>query len=129
MRRGTLGFVRRNRSRRPKATMSDAGASVASQESKDSSESTPRPSPSNPTTKDESTQPVRGSLARFKLFAGDIKIAHTVFALPFALLSAFLAANGWPKLGQLGLILLCMVTARTVAMASNRLLDAEIDKT
>ena len=47
--------------------------------------------------------------------------------MPFALLSTFLAAKGWPSLGQLGLILLCMVTARTMAMAMNRLLDAEID--
>jgi 4-hydroxybenzoate polyprenyltransferase len=62
------------------------------------------------------------------LFAGDIKIAHTVFALPFALLSTFLASSPhFPALGKLGLILLCMVSARTVAMAANRLLDADID--
>jgi 4-hydroxybenzoate polyprenyltransferase len=61
------------------------------------------------------------------MFAGDIKIAHTVFALPFALLSTFMAARGWPTLGRLGLILICMVTARTVAMAVNRLLDAALD--
>jgi 4-hydroxybenzoate polyprenyltransferase len=60
-------------------------------------------------------------------FAADIKISHTLFAMPFALLSAFLAAGGWPKVGQLGLILLCMVTARTFAMAMNRVLDAEVD--
>jgi 4-hydroxybenzoate polyprenyltransferase len=77
--------------------------------------------------------PNRRSLAighRISLFAGDIKIAHTVFALPFALLSTFLAARdieGFPRLGKLLLILICMVTARTVAMAINRLLDAELD--
>ena len=60
-------------------------------------------------------------------FAADIKIAHTVFAMPWALLSTFLAAGGWPRPGVLGLILACMVTARTVAMAANRLLDAELD--
>jgi 4-hydroxybenzoate polyprenyltransferase len=60
-------------------------------------------------------------------FARDIKISHTVFALPFALLSTFLAARGMPKAGVLALILVCMVTARTVAMASNRLLDAALD--
>ena len=64
---------------------------------------------------------------RLKVFAADIKISHTVFALPFALLSTFLAADGLPKLGVLGLILVCMVTARTVAMAANRLLDASLD--
>ena len=58
--------------------------------------------------------------------AGDIKIAHTIFALPFALLSTFLAANGMPPVGKLLLILICMVTARTVAMAVNRLLDARL---
>jgi 4-hydroxybenzoate polyprenyltransferase len=65
--------------------------------------------------------------ARLSLFARDIKISHTVFAMPFALLSAFLAADGWPAAGQLGLILVCMVTGRTVAMSANRLLDAELD--
>lgn len=65
--------------------------------------------------------------ARLSVFAADIKIGHTVFALPFALLSTVLAAGGWPKIGQLLLILACMVTARTVAMAANRLLDAELD--
>lgn len=64
---------------------------------------------------------------KLSALAGDIKLAHTVFALPFALLSTFLAAGGLPAVGVLGLILVCMVTARTVAMAANRLLDAEID--
>src|SRR5690349_9538419 len=76
--------------------------------------------------------PARSRLApplagRLALFARDIKISHTVFALPFALLSAFLAADGWPASGKLLLILVCMVTARTVAMAANRLLDAKLD--
>ena len=65
--------------------------------------------------------------AKLNCFARDIKISHTVFALPFALLSTFLAAEGLPKPGVLALILVCMVTARTVAMASNRLLDAALD--
>ena len=60
-------------------------------------------------------------------FARDIKISHTIFAMPFALLSTFLAAGGSPRLGQLILIVLCMVAARTVAMSANRLLDAELD--
>jgi 4-hydroxybenzoate polyprenyltransferase len=64
---------------------------------------------------------------KLDLFARDIKISHTVFALPFALLSAFLAAGGVPAPGVLLLILVCMVTARTVAMAANRLLDARLD--
>jgi 4-hydroxybenzoate polyprenyltransferase len=66
-------------------------------------------------------------LSKFSAFASDIKIHHTVFALPFALLSTFLAAGGMPRTGILLLILVCMVTARTVAMAVNRLLDARLD--
>jgi 4-hydroxybenzoate polyprenyltransferase len=65
--------------------------------------------------------------AKLAAFARDIKISHTVFALPFALLSTFIAAAGWPPVGKLGLILLCMVTARSLAMAANRLLDAQLD--
>jgi 4-hydroxybenzoate polyprenyltransferase len=64
-------------------------------------------------------------------FAGDIKLSHTVFALPFALLSAALvltmpgrAVPGW---GVLVWVVLCMVAARTFAMGMNRVLDARID--
>jgi 4-hydroxybenzoate polyprenyltransferase len=63
-----------------------------------------------------------------------IKFAHTVFALPFALLAAFLAFRvtglslAAPGLwGRLGLIVLCMVFARTFAMTVNRLVDREFD--
>ncbi|HEV8605823.1 MAG TPA: 4-hydroxybenzoate octaprenyltransferase [Tepidisphaeraceae bacterium] len=82
------------------------------------------------------TEPVSASLrlcgsssflAKLKTLAQDIKLSHTLFALPFALLSAFLAADGWPDTGKLLLILLCMFTARTVAMSMNRLIDAELD--
>jgi 4-hydroxybenzoate polyprenyltransferase len=82
------------------------------------------------TTESASVPPcLRGESWRAKLtlFARDIKISHTVFALPFALLSTFLAAGGMPAAGKLLLILVCMVTARTVAMAANRLLDARLD--
>lgn len=73
-------------------------------------------------------QPPPSLPAKLTLFARDIKLSHTIFALPFALLSTFLAANGLPAAGKLALILVCMVTARTVAMAANRLLDAELDR-
>ncbi len=56
-----------------------------------------------------------------------IKFSHTLFALPFALLSAVLAAGGWPPLPTLAKILLAMVGARSAAMAHNRLADREID--
>jgi 4-hydroxybenzoate polyprenyltransferase len=56
-----------------------------------------------------------------------IKFSHTLFALPFALYSAFLAAGGWPAPGTLVKILLAMVGARSAAMAHNRLADRRID--
>ena len=56
-----------------------------------------------------------------------IKWEHSIFALPFALTGAMLAANGWPTLRVLGLIILCMVSARSAAMAFNRLADAKLD--
>ena len=48
--------------------------------------------------------------------------------LPFAIMSAFIASDGFPKLNKLGWILVAMVGARSCAMAFNRLADAEIDK-
>ncbi len=56
-----------------------------------------------------------------------IKFSHTVFALPFALLSAALAAGGIPDAATLGKILLAMVGARSAAMSFNRLADRAID--
>jgi 4-hydroxybenzoate polyprenyltransferase len=56
-----------------------------------------------------------------------IKFSHTLFALPFALLSAALAAEGIPRLSVLLKILAAMVGARSAAMAHNRLVDREID--
>jgi 4-hydroxybenzoate polyprenyltransferase len=56
-----------------------------------------------------------------------IKWEHSVFALPFALTGAVLAAGGWPTLRVLGLIIVCMVAARSAAMAFNRLVDARLD--
>ncbi len=57
-----------------------------------------------------------------------IKWEHSIFALPFALTGAVLAARGMPRLGVLFWIVLCMVSARSAAMAFNRLADAEIDR-
>jgi 4-hydroxybenzoate polyprenyltransferase len=56
-----------------------------------------------------------------------IKWEHSVFALPFALMGAVLAAGGWPAWRTLGWIVVCMVAARTAAMAFNRLVDARLD--
>src|SRR5947209_5474638 len=56
-----------------------------------------------------------------------IKWEHSVFALPFALCGAMLAAGGLPSWHQLAWIVVCMVSARSAAMAFNRLADHSID--
>ena len=56
-----------------------------------------------------------------------IKWEHSIFALPFALTAAILAANGLPPLRTLAWILVAMVAARSCAMAFNRWADAELD--
>jgi 4-hydroxybenzoate polyprenyltransferase len=56
-----------------------------------------------------------------------IKWEHSIFALPFALCGAMLAAGGFPTLHQFLWIVLAMVAARSAAMAFNRLADASID--
>lgn len=56
-----------------------------------------------------------------------VRIEHTVFALPFAYVGAFLAVDAWPGLATLAWVTVAMVGARTLAMSLNRLVDAEID--
>lgn len=56
-----------------------------------------------------------------------IKIEHTLFALPFALLGALLGANGLPTLRQVLWIVVAMVGARSAAMAFNRIADRDFD--
>jgi 4-hydroxybenzoate polyprenyltransferase len=60
-------------------------------------------------------------------FASLVKIEHTVFALPFAYVGAFLAVNDVPSAHDLVWITLAMVGARSLAMALNRLIDAPLD--
>ena len=68
-----------------------------------------------------------GCFPKIRIFLEMIKFSHTVFALPFALTGALLAAGGVPGVRQIIWIVLAMVGARTAAMAMNRLIDAEID--
>lgn len=56
-----------------------------------------------------------------------IKFEHTVFALPFAYLGMLLAAGGWPTWHQFIWITIAMASARTLAMAANRIADRLID--
>ena len=65
---------------------------------------------------------------KLAIIFSDIKIQHTVFALPFAVMSAFLAAEGFPETEKLVWIIVCMVGARSAAMAFNRIVDARFDK-
>ena len=67
------------------------------------------------------------SLAKTAAFLEMIKVSHTVFALPFALGASFLAAGGMPSFPILGKIILCVLFARTAAMAFNRIADRHID--
>ncbi|MFQ5494607.1 MAG: UbiA-like polyprenyltransferase [Phycisphaerae bacterium] len=67
-----------------------------------------------------------------RVWADMVKLPHSVFALPFALMAAFLAGRriegrDWPHAGQLALIIVCMVAARSVAMTFNRIVDCAID--
>ena len=56
-----------------------------------------------------------------------IRIEHSVFALPFAMIGALLAAGGWPAGRQILWILVAMVGARSAAMSFNRLIDRKLD--
>lgn len=66
-------------------------------------------------------------LERLKTYMELIKVEHTVFALPFALTAALMAANGFPSLYQIFWITVALFGARTAAMSLNRAIDAEID--
>jgi len=67
-------------------------------------------------------------LRRLRTYASFVRVGHSVFALPFALVGALLAARttplGWARVGW---IAACMVTARSAAMGFNRLVDARFD--
>jgi len=60
-------------------------------------------------------------------YARLVKIEHTIFALPFAYVGAFLAVGGTPSTHDLLWITFAMIGARSLAMALNRLVDAGID--
>ncbi len=67
------------------------------------------------------------TLAKLRVALDNVKFAHTVFALPFCLMSFGYATHPGPSLRLLALVLLAMVTARTAAMSYNRYVDADID--
>ena len=69
-------------------------------------------------------------MSAIKNYLSLVKFSHTIFALPFAVIGFFLAVSttntelNWMTLG---LVILCMVFARSAAMAFNRYLDRDID--
>jgi len=70
-------------------------------------------------------------LAAVRKWTGFVRLSHTIFALPFALAAMAVAARdhrGWPGWRTFGLILLAMVSARTCAMAFNRIVDRDLDR-
>lgn len=66
-------------------------------------------------------------LATLRLHGSLIKVAHSVFALPFALLSLLVATGGRPQPRLLLLVTAAVVAARTAAMAYNRFADRDLD--
>src|SRR5262249_19111810 len=71
-------------------------------------------------------------LSRIRTVLEMIKFEHSVFALPFALTGALLAArftsHGWPTLRQIVWIVVAMVSARSAAMTINRIVDVRFDR-
>ena len=66
-----------------------------------------------------------------KKFFSLVKFSHTIFALPFAIIGFFLAVkvHGYNfELKLLGLVIICMVSARNAAMGFNRYIDSNFDK-
>jgi len=70
---------------------------------------------------------VRQAWSKLRITLEMIKVEHSVFALPFALTGAMLAAQGWPSWRQVFWIVVAMVGARSAAMAFNRIADREFD--
>ena len=71
---------------------------------------------------------LKSFLGKLKIVFVDTKIQHTVFALPFAFMSAFLAANGFPAPEKLFWIIIAVFGGRNAAMAFNRIMDAQYDQ-
>ena len=66
-------------------------------------------------------------MEKLRDYADFVKIEHTLFALPFAYLGAFIAQRGWFGLKLFILIALAFTGMRTLAMTLNRIIDREID--
>ncbi|MCR5833709.1 MAG: putative 4-hydroxybenzoate polyprenyltransferase [Selenomonadaceae bacterium] len=67
-------------------------------------------------------------MSKFKSHANNIALPHTIFSLPFALASAFMATNGHPDFSTVILILIAITSARWAAIAIDNLADLKYDK-
>ena len=67
-------------------------------------------------------------MSKFKAHANNVALPHTIFSLPFALASAFMAANGHPDAWTVALILIAITAARWAAIAIDNLADLKYDK-
>src|SRR5207248_3068231 len=76
---------------------------------------------------DAASADLTASMRLARLYYRLVKFEHTIFALPFAYVGAFLAVGGVPSAHALLWITVAMVGARSLAMALNRLIDARID--
>lgn len=72
-------------------------------------------------------EPPRPAESAWSRFVELVRLEQTVFALPFAYIGMFLAANGWPGFKTFAWVSLAMVGARTAGMTANRIIDMEID--
>ncbi len=72
------------------------------------------------------TSPVAPQVAAGR-FLSMIAFEHSVFALPFALLAVWAATDGSPAAGDVAWVVVAMISARTLAMATNRIIDREFD--
>ena len=87
----------------------------------------PRACRCSPTQPDPASADLQPDVQAARLYYRLVKFEHTIFALPFAYVGAFLAVDGVPSAHDLLWITLAMVGARSLAMALNRLIDARID--
>src|SRR5271157_4494390 len=85
------------------------------------------PQVSGPAPGSASRAPARSLLSRVRIMLDMIKFEHSIFALPFAMTGAMLAARGWPTAHQLFWLVVAMVGARSAAMAFNRVADLRFD--
>lgn len=74
-----------------------------------------------------STEAPKGLIAKLRTTLEMIKFEHSIFALPFALTGAMLAARGWPAWRQVLWLIVAMVGARSAAMTFNRIADLKLD--